>query len=142
MFSRNQSTPFPTQVTVTTSPSLNLRTSASHLVSSTVTSRWYSVKRRISSSVGPKPCSCATRRFSFSSVMNGIASMPIFLNRSIAAASPLKPFRELVQTLGDLRQNLGGGFHLPGGGMEIDPHPAQRSPRLFAFVGIVVRCLG
>src|SRR5580693_5771764 len=31
MLLRNQSTPFPAQVTVTTSPSLNLRTSESHL---------------------------------------------------------------------------------------------------------------
>ena len=55
---------------------------------------------------------------------------------------PLKPFRKLVQTLGDLRQNLGGGFHLSGGGVEIDAHPAQGGPRLFAFPGIVVGCLG
>ena len=26
--------------------------------------------------------------------------------------------------------------------MEIDPHPAQGGPRLFAFLGVVVRCLG
>ena len=91
MLLRNQSTPFPTHVTVTTSPSLNLRTSESHLVSSTVTSRWYSEKRWTSSSVGPKPCSWATRRFSFSSVMNGIASTPTFLNSAIAAASRSNP---------------------------------------------------
>ena len=55
---------------------------------------------------------------------------------------PLKAFRELVQALGDLRQNLGRGFHLSGGGVEIDAHPAQGGPRLFAFPGIVVGSLG
>src|ERR1019366_3081608 len=41
----------------------------------------------------------------------------------------------------DLCQNLGGGFHLSGGSVEIDAHPAQGGPRLFAFPGIVVGCL-
>ena len=47
---------------------------------------------------------------------------------------PLKPFRELVQTLGDLHQNLGRGFHLSGGGVQIDAHPAQGGPRLLALL--------
>jgi len=67
----------PTQVTVTTSPSLNFRTSASHLVSSTVTSRWYSAKRRMS--LGrPEPLLVGDAQVLVESVMNGIASTPTF----------------------------------------------------------------
>jgi hypothetical protein len=45
----------------------------------TVASPRYSVERWMSSSLGLKPCSWAMRRFSFNSVMNGIASTPILL---------------------------------------------------------------
>ena len=125
-----------------TMPSLNLRISASHLVSSCATSRWYSWNRRTSSSVGPKPCSWAMRRFSFNSVMNGIASTPTRLNRSMAAASRWRPSGKFVQSLGDLDQDFGGGLHLASGGVQVDAHALQGGPRLFSFPRILVRRLG
>src|ERR1039458_2033679 len=142
MLFRNQSTPLPTHVTVTTSPSLNLRTSASHLVSSTVTSRWYSAKRAMVPPGRPNP------------LLVGDAQVLVELgherNRLHAdlfeqvhgGGVALKAFRELVQTLGDLRQDLRRGFHLARRSVEIDAHPAQGSPRLFAFPEIVVGRLG